>query len=173
MAAPRTRTDHSHKCEPYSGGNAVISLIFAEYLNRLFWHETFAGASVDDLPQWSIKLTAVAAVVIVSVICVASPNLGTRTAVVFTTVKVGDRLFRARTDADVPLGPDYSSCKFKLCPKSSACVHCDMTAFHYYHRASAISSREGFHFPDRIIIRQFQHKSVRLCSRFVLWSVGL
>ena len=71
-----------------TGGNAVISLIFAEYLNRLFWHETFAGASVADLPEWSIKLTAVAAVIIVSVICVASPNLGPHTAVVFTTVKV-------------------------------------------------------------------------------------
>ena len=72
----------------HPGGNAVISLIFSEYLNRLFWNETFAGASVDDLPQWSIKLTAVAAVVFVSIICVATPNLGTRTAVVFTTVKV-------------------------------------------------------------------------------------
>ena len=74
------------------GGNAVISLIFAEYLNRLFWHETYAGASAEDLPEWSIKLTAVAAIVIVSVICVATPKLGTRAAVVFTTVKVS--LFR-------------------------------------------------------------------------------
>lgn len=73
-----------------AGGNAVISLIFSEYLNRLFWNETFAGASVDDLPQWSIKLTAVAAVVFVSIICVATPNLGTRTAVVFTAVKVSN-----------------------------------------------------------------------------------
>ena len=71
-----------------TGGNAVISLIFAEYLNRLFWHTTSADASPDSIPQWSIKLTAIAAVLIVSLICVATPTLGTRAAVVFTAVKV-------------------------------------------------------------------------------------
>lgn len=70
------------------GGNAVISLIFAEYLNRLFYHSTGSDISPDALPQWAVKLTAVTAVIIVSVICVATPNLGTRAAVVFTTVKV-------------------------------------------------------------------------------------
>ena len=71
-----------------TGGNAVISLIFAEYLNRLFWHSTRADVSPDDIPQWATKLTAVLAVLVVSVICVATPTLGTRAAVVFTTVKV-------------------------------------------------------------------------------------
>ena len=66
----------------------MISLIFAEYLNRLFWHSTRAEVSPDDIPQWATKLTAVAAVVVVSIICVATPTLGTRAAVVFTTVKV-------------------------------------------------------------------------------------
>ncbi|OJT15721.1 b(0,+)-type amino acid transporter 1 [Trametes pubescens] len=70
------------------GGNAVISLIFAEYLNRLFWHSTRAEVSPDDIPVWATKLTAVGAVVVVSIICVATPTLGTRAAVVFTTVKV-------------------------------------------------------------------------------------
>ncbi|EKM55586.1 uncharacterized protein PHACADRAFT_93389 [Phanerochaete carnosa HHB-10118-sp] len=70
------------------GSNAVISLIFAEYLNRLFYHSTGSGISSDALPQWSIILTAVAAVLIVSVICVATPTLGTRAAVVFMTVKL-------------------------------------------------------------------------------------
>ncbi|KAH9926198.1 amino acid permease-domain-containing protein [Fomitopsis serialis] len=70
------------------GGNAVISLIFAEYMNRLFFHTAKAEVSPDDIPQWAIKLTAVAAVLVVSVLCVASPNLGPRTAVVFTFVKV-------------------------------------------------------------------------------------
>lgn len=71
-----------------AGGNAVIALIFAEYMNRLFFHTTKAEVSPDDIPQWAIKLTAAAAVIVVSAICVASPNLGPRTAVVFTTVKV-------------------------------------------------------------------------------------
>ncbi|KAH9952230.1 L-methionine transporter [Amylocystis lapponica] len=70
------------------GGNAVISLIFAEYLNRLFWHSTSAEVSPDDIPQWATKLTAVAAVLVVSSLCVATPTLGTRTSVVFTTIKI-------------------------------------------------------------------------------------
>lgn len=71
------------------GGNAVISLIFAEYLNRLFWNTTGSDVSSDALPQWAIKLTAVIAVVVVSALCVATPTLGTRAAVIFTAVKVG------------------------------------------------------------------------------------
>ncbi|KAJ8489709.1 hypothetical protein ONZ51_g2754 [Trametes cubensis] len=49
---------------------------------------TRAEVSPDDIPQWATKLTAVAAVVVVSIICVATPTLGTRAAVVFTTVKI-------------------------------------------------------------------------------------
>lgn len=70
------------------GGNAVISLIFAEYLNRLFWHTTASDVSPDAIPQWAIKITAVVAVLLVSIICVATPTLGTRAAVVFTVVKI-------------------------------------------------------------------------------------
>jgi amino acid transporter len=70
------------------GGNAVISLIFAEYLNRLFFHTTAADVSPDSIPQWAIEVTAVAAVILVSVLCVATPSLGTHAAVVFTTVKI-------------------------------------------------------------------------------------
>jgi hypothetical protein len=69
-------------------GNAVIALIFGEYLNRLFWHITRAEVSPDGIPQWAIKLTATAAVVIVTLLCVGARKLGTHTAVVFTTVKV-------------------------------------------------------------------------------------
>ena len=71
-----------------TGGNAVISLIFAEYLNRIFFHTTRDDVSPDDIPQWVIKLTATGAVVIVTILCVAAKKLGTRVAVVFTTVKV-------------------------------------------------------------------------------------
>jgi amino acid transporter len=71
-----------------TGGGAVISLIFAEYLNRLIWHATRDQVSPDDIPQWATKLTAVAAVLVVVVICTATRNLGTRASVVFTAVKV-------------------------------------------------------------------------------------
>lgn len=68
--------------------NAVISLIFAEYLNRLLFHTTSADASPDDIPQWTIKITAIIAIILVSSLCVASPSLGTHAAVVFTIVKI-------------------------------------------------------------------------------------
>lgn len=73
----------------HSGGNAVISLIFAEYINRLFWSHSRDEVSPDDIPQWAVKLTAVGAVVMVTMICMVSRNLGSRAAVVFTTIKVG------------------------------------------------------------------------------------
>ncbi|KAG6909687.1 hypothetical protein DXG01_015888 [Tephrocybe rancida] len=70
------------------GGNAVISLIFAEYVNRLLWSHSRDEVSPDEIPQWAIKLTAVGAVVVVTIICIASRKLGSRAAVVFTSVKV-------------------------------------------------------------------------------------
>lgn len=75
------------------GGNAVISLIFAEYLNRLVWHTAQNDVAPDEIPQWAIKLTAVAAVLSVTMICAASRNLGTRTSMVFTTVKIAALIF--------------------------------------------------------------------------------
>ncbi|KAH9981175.1 L-methionine transporter [Lactifluus volemus] len=70
------------------GANAVVSLIFAEYVNRLLWHATRSNVSPDDIPQWAIQVTAIAAVSIITFVCVITPSLGTRIAVVFTSVKV-------------------------------------------------------------------------------------
>ncbi|KAF6765237.1 L-methionine transporter [Ephemerocybe angulata] len=71
------------------GGNAVIALIFAEYINRLFYsHASSEEVSPDEIPQWAIKLTAVAAVAVVTILCIAARKLGTRVAVVFTTLKI-------------------------------------------------------------------------------------
>lgn len=66
----------------------MISLIFAEYMNRIFWHTTKKDVSPDNIPQWAIKITAVGAVAAITIICIAARKLGTRVAVVFTTVKV-------------------------------------------------------------------------------------
>ena len=71
-----------------SGGNAAISLIFSEYMNRIFWHTTAQDVSPDDIPRWAIKATAIVAVAVITVICVVARKLGTRIAVVFTAVKV-------------------------------------------------------------------------------------
>ena len=70
------------------GSNAVISLIFAEYLNRLFWHATRNEVSPDEIPQWAIQVTAIVAVSLITFVCVIARNLGTKIAVVFTSVKV-------------------------------------------------------------------------------------
>ncbi len=70
------------------GGNAVTSLIFAEYVNRLFLSHTREEVSPDDIPQWAIKLTAIGAVLVVTIFCIAARKLGTRVAVVFTSAKV-------------------------------------------------------------------------------------
>ena len=54
----------------------------------MLFRSTRAEVSPDDIPQWAIKLTAVGAVVVVTILCVAARKLGTQVAVVFTTVKV-------------------------------------------------------------------------------------
>ncbi|KAH8116943.1 L-methionine transporter [Phellopilus nigrolimitatus] len=77
------------------GGNGVIALIFAEYMNRLVWHATAEDVSPDSIPQWAIKLTACLAVLFVTLLCIATKNLGSRAAVVFTTVKIGSLLLIA------------------------------------------------------------------------------
>lgn len=77
---------------PTLGSNAVISLIFAEYLNRLFWHITQSDAPPDSIPQWSIQLVAIAAILLVTLVCVLTRSLGTKVAVVFTAVKVRSTL---------------------------------------------------------------------------------
>ncbi|KAG8773382.1 hypothetical protein FRC12_002570, partial [Ceratobasidium sp. 428] len=69
------------------GSNAIIALIFGEYLNRLFYHATGSDIAPDAIPQWAIKLTAVIAVCVVAVLCVATPKLGTRSALLFTIIK--------------------------------------------------------------------------------------
>lgn len=70
------------------GSGAIISLIFAEYLNRLFFGGGKAELSADDIPQWAIKLTAVGAILVVLLTSVAARKLGTRVAVIFTVAKV-------------------------------------------------------------------------------------
>lgn len=100
-----------------AGSNAVISLIFAEYLNRLFWHATKSDVAPDAIPQWAIQMcvplvvkletsgvtipskyyrTAIVSVIVVTLVCVATRSLGTRTAVVFTSVKVRGRHSQSR-----------------------------------------------------------------------------
>jgi len=57
-------------------------------MNRLLFHTTSADVSPDSIPQWAIQVTAIVSVILVTILCVATPSLGTHAAVVFTTVKV-------------------------------------------------------------------------------------
>ena len=54
----------------------------------MIFHTARADVSPDDIPQWAIKLIAIVAVFVVTILCVATRSLGTHTAVVFTTIKV-------------------------------------------------------------------------------------
>ena len=76
------------KARYQTGGNAVVALIFAEYINRVFWHATQSNISPDAVPQWAIKLTALIAIYVVTALCAFSRNTGARAAIAFTTVKV-------------------------------------------------------------------------------------
>lgn len=75
-----------------AGTKAVISLVFAEYMNRVVWNATRSEDSPADIPQWVIQLTALAAIAGVTLLCILTRSLGRRAAVVFTSAKV--RLLR-------------------------------------------------------------------------------
>lgn len=57
-------------------------------MTRLYFNETSSDVAENAIPQWPVKLTACAGVLFVAILCAATPNLGTRAAVVFTTIKV-------------------------------------------------------------------------------------
>jgi amino acid transporter len=86
VLCPLTRSNT--QSDMSQGGNAVISLIFAEYLNRLFWHAARSDVSPDEIPQWAIRVTAIVAVSLITFVCVIARSLGAKIAVVFTSVKV-------------------------------------------------------------------------------------
>ena len=53
------------------------------------WHITRDEVSPDSVPQWSIKLTAIIAVLLVALTCSATKKMGARASVLFTFLKVG------------------------------------------------------------------------------------
>ncbi|KAI0374983.1 amino acid transporter [Pilatotrama ljubarskyi] len=156
------------------GGNAVISLIFAEYLNRLFWHSTRAEVSPDGIPEWAIKLTAVAAVVVVSIICVATPTLGTRAAVVFTTVKISITILglvqlargRASTSFTEPLF-EHSSTS----PSSYAlALYSGLWAFDGWDQANYVGGEMKN--PEKNIPRAIHTSMIIVMTLFILANVA-
>jgi amino acid transporter len=70
------------------GSNAIIALVFGEYLTRLYFHSTGSAVAADELPGWSVKLTATAVIVLITLLNIATPNSSTRAAVGLTGLKV-------------------------------------------------------------------------------------
>lgn len=54
----------------------------------MLFHTTSSDAPPDGIPQWAIQITAIISVLLITILCVATPSLATHAAVVFTTVKV-------------------------------------------------------------------------------------
>ena len=57
-------------------------------MSRLFFHATRSDVSANEIPDWSIKLVAFLAIMLVTILCAAASTLGTRAAVLFTGMKV-------------------------------------------------------------------------------------
>ncbi|KAG9292308.1 hypothetical protein G9A89_009120 [Geosiphon pyriformis] len=73
------------------GGNAIVAMIFAEYINRIIYHTTFEKESdhpTDKTHQWFNKLTASACILLISFINAYSVRLATRTQDFFTALKL-------------------------------------------------------------------------------------
>ncbi|KAL7424116.1 hypothetical protein Q5752_001701 [Cryptotrichosporon argae] len=76
------------------GGSAIIALIFGEYVNRLLYH-VLTGDPNSAAPEWSYKITAIVAILLVSALNVLSPTAGTHSAVILTSVKICSLIFVA------------------------------------------------------------------------------
>lgn len=94
---------------------------------------------------------------LVTILCVATPSLGTRAAVVFTTVKVGSivspfsrRLCGRVIDRKTPcLGPYLYTRLYTDCP------------------------RKGLPVVKGTAVRGFEHKSDFVCTCLLLWTLGI
>ncbi|WRT67316.1 uncharacterized protein IL334_004286 [Kwoniella shivajii] len=79
------------------GSAAMIALIFGEYINRLISH-TFSSTTTEEVltvPEWSIKITAAIALILVSLLNVLSRTSGSDSTLVLTTIKIGALVFVA------------------------------------------------------------------------------
>ncbi|KAL5489909.1 hypothetical protein ACEPAI_4741 [Sanghuangporus weigelae] len=160
------------------GGNGVIALIFAEYINRLFWHLTDEDASPDAIPQWSIKLTACLAIASVTFLCIATRHLGTRTAVVLTTIKVSSlllisvlgviQLARGRASGSLrePLfdGSSTSPSSYALA------IYSGLWAFDGWDQANYVGGE--IHNPDKNIPRAIHTSMIIVIILFALTNVS-
>ncbi|KAF8549883.1 amino acid transporter [Imleria badia] len=156
------------------GSNAAISLIFAEYLNRLMWHITRDQVSPDSIPQWSIKLTAVIAVVLVAVICMATRNMGARASVVFTTIKISITVLGlvqlARGRASESFGEPLFDDSSKSPSAYSLALYSGLWAFGGWDQANYVGGE--MHNPQKNIPRAIHISMAVVCTLFLLANVS-
>ncbi|RSH93948.1 hypothetical protein EHS25_006601 [Saitozyma podzolica] len=74
------------------GSAAIISLIFGEYVNRMIYHAVSSDPDVV-VPEWTFKVTAVIAILAVSVLNLVSRTMGTTFSVITTSIKIGSLVF--------------------------------------------------------------------------------
>ncbi|OCF55829.1 L-methionine transporter [Kwoniella mangroviensis CBS 10435] len=80
------------------GSAAMIALIFGEYINRLVSHTFSSPSSTEEVltvPEWSIKLTATIALILVSLLNILSRTSGSDSTLILTTIKIGALVFVA------------------------------------------------------------------------------
>ncbi|GAA5891413.1 hypothetical protein JCM6882_004686 [Rhodosporidiobolus microsporus] len=73
------------------GGQAIIAIISAEYLCRIFWHTAFEPdprAAARSIPTFAIKLVAILGLLLIAALQAWSTKAGTRAQVVVTVFKV-------------------------------------------------------------------------------------
>jgi hypothetical protein len=138
-------------------------------MNRIFWHTTRSEVSPDDIPQWAIKLTAIIAVVIVTLFCVAARKLGTRVAVVFTTIKVGFiHSQKLPLICEGSLGSGFGLFQFFLIRVFSY----SLTDLHHRPRYRSISTGETVELFEGTIIRGLKYKSSFLFFGILFRALG-
>ncbi|CAG8548374.1 8439_t:CDS:2 [Funneliformis caledonium] len=70
------------------GSNAIIAVIFAEYINRIVYHSAFNVNLPDETRVWLNKIVASLCIIIISFINAYSVRLATRTQDIFTALKL-------------------------------------------------------------------------------------
>ncbi|CAH1758534.1 1784_t:CDS:2 [Entrophospora sp. SA101] len=72
------------------GGNAIIAVIFAEYINRIIYHSIFGEdtSPSHDTRLWLNKIVASICIIVLSLINSYSVRLATRTQDIFTVLKL-------------------------------------------------------------------------------------
>ena len=117
---------------------------------------TSADASPDSIPHWAIQITAIISVILVTILCVATPSLGTHAAVVFTAIKVGALV----SFLVLPCG--FIDRRTPMV--SGPCLH---------PRDNTDRERRGFHVTNKLVVRKLEHQPDFVCACLLFRALGV